>query len=58
VSAQEIDRAPDAEAVPLRLAWWVGVVVMGVVMGFALLPAILELLSLVGNVKAFKYQNF
>lgn len=56
VEASTAEPAPaDAQ---LRAARWLGVVGMGLILGFGLLPAILELMSLVGNVTAFKYQNF
>ena len=36
----------------------VGQIVLGLVLGFALVPAVLELAALAGAVTAFKYQGF
>jgi len=48
----------DPHADQLKFARRAGVVVMGLVLGLSLLPAIFELLSLAGHVTPFKYQNF
>jgi hypothetical protein len=36
----------------------VGQIIGGFLLGLALLPAVLELLSLVGNISPFRYQGF
>ena len=58
MSATDMSAPADVAEGQLRTARRLGVFAMGLILGFALLPAILELVSLAGNVTAFKYQNF
>lgn len=43
---------------PISVARICGRVALGLCLGIALLPAILELLAIAGSVSAFKYQGF
>jgi hypothetical protein len=51
----------DTQAPPVNevsRAKWAGQIIGGFLLGLALLPAALELLSLVGNISPFRYQGF
>lgn len=50
-----IPASPTPSRSNLRLA---GQIALGLVLGFALVPALLELFALAGAVTAFKYQGF
>lgn len=54
-SSQSPDTSRSAALHPARLA---GQIVLGLVLGLTLVPALLELAALAGNVSAFKYQGF